>query len=433
MSASPDARARPRTSATAFLLLSVLLHLAALFAFTHAASGKDLLELKLPDHVEFGIVEPDPGKAGAPKAAAKTAVEKPKPKPVPPKQPKAAPVEVGDGIVVDAGVKPEAALAAESVATADADSSGNPDGNGVQGTGLGFGSGGFGSGKGGAVGAVIGLYADLDVIRATSLVLETRALLALIPEWQKLLVGSGIDPLKHLSRVFVATPNLTHADLVVSARFKGGQGFVQRAVERLAQERGTTASFREQGALQVAPWYSHGPTEREVALVAPDQLVIARPSDVPRVLSVSATLARRHQKQKDMEKAEGPAALLAMYQGEAAALSVEGARHFVVGDNSYVPQALRISLFFMDEFHARLHVFGYYESDKSAGAALERIDALRHELADHPRVIYFGLKSAMDEAKLERAGDTLELETILTLHQTRYLMAFVSNALKPRE
>jgi hypothetical protein len=105
-----------------------------------------------------------------------------------------------------------------------------------------------------------------------------------------------------LSRVFVARPNLTHADLVVSARFRGGQGFVQRAADRLAQERGTSAGFRQEGALKVAPWYSHGPTEREVALVAPDQLVIARPSDVPRVLSVSAALARRHQKQKDMEK-----------------------------------------------------------------------------------------------------------------------------------
>jgi hypothetical protein len=39
----------------------------------------------------------------------------------------------------------------------------------------------------------------------------------------------------------------------------------------------------------------------------------------------------------------------------------------------------------------------------------------------------------MVEAKLERTGDTLELETVLTLHQTRYLMAFVTNALKPRE
>jgi hypothetical protein len=208
---------------------------------------------------------------------------------------------------------------------------------------------------------------------------------------------------------------------------------VAQAAQRLAQERGTSASFSTQGALRVAPWYSHGPTERQVALVAPDQLVIARPKDLPRVLAVSAALARRHQKQPEMEKAVGAAALLAMYEGEAAALSVEGAREFVVGDNGYIPIGLRISLRFKDEFHAGLRVFGYYESEKSAADALDRIEGLRHDLAHHPQATFLGLTSAIDEAELERKGDTLVLEAELTLHQTRYLLGFVAHALEPRD
>jgi hypothetical protein len=435
MSPSSDARDRPRTSSVAFMLLSLLLHAAVFFAFVRTASSKSVLELKLPDEVEFGLVEPDPGSAGAPKAASPEVEEKPKAvaKPVVLKAPKPAPAEVSDAIVVDGGVK-QAEVAEANTAAVDAESAEpGAGGQGVAGEGLGFGSGGFGTGKGGAVGAVIGLYADIDQIKRTALVLETRALLQVVPEWQKLLVGSGIDPMKHLSRVFVATPNLTRADLVVSARFKGGQGLLERGAEQLAQERGQSASFRSESGLKIAPWYSHGPTEREVALVAPNQFVIAKPRDVPRVLAVSAALARRHQKQEHMEHAEGPAALLAMYEGEAAALAVEGARKFVVGENESIPLALRISIFYVDEFHTRMHVFGYYESEKAAASALERIDELRHEFANHPRVIYFGLKSALLEAELQRVKDTLELEVILTLHQTRYLLTFVANTLKPRD
>src|SRR5205085_2942711 len=99
------------------------------------------------------------------------------------------------------------------------------------GPGLGFGAGGFGEGRGGPPGVIIGLHADLDQIRNTSLILETRALLDLVPEWERLLQGSGIDPVNDFSRLFVATPNLKRSSLVVSARIKGGADTIQRATE----------------------------------------------------------------------------------------------------------------------------------------------------------------------------------------------------------
>ena len=169
-----------------------------------------------------------------------------------------------------------------------------------------------------------------------------------------------------------------------------------------------------------------------MGLVASDQLVIARPNDMGRVLSVSAALAQRHVNQPQMETASGPAALLAMYEGEDAALSVEGARAFVVGDGSYVPHALRISLRHLDEFHAEVRVYGYYESTARATSSLDAIDKLRRALAEHPKVMYLGLRSALDEATLSRQPDTLILQSTVTLQQLRYLMAFVQRALAMR-
>ncbi len=423
-----------RPHGLAFLVISVLLHVAAYFGFTLAAVAKAPIQIELPSEIEFGMVDTDPGQQGSPPPAApKTEVTHPPP--TPPK-PTPAPKPVSDDIVVtDAGVPKDAGVPTDAAA-ADAGSpalaGGEGEGQGAAGAGLGFGAGGFGGGKGGPVGAIIGLHADLEQMRKSSMLLEMQAVLQLIPEWQKALHGSGLR-FSDLSRIFVATPNLKRSDLVVSARVKGGRAVVQRAAQHLAEAQGKSAQLTQQGGLEVAPWYNHGPTQREVALVAPDQFVVARPRDVPRVLGVSAGLARRQAKQPEMEHAQGPAALLAMYQGEAAALSVEGVRKLVVGDTSYVPLALRISLWHLDEFHVRLRAYGYYESGERAQTALARVDELRHALADNAQVQYFGLRSAIDEAKLERKNDTLQLETILTLHQTRYLMAFVSKALKPRD
>jgi hypothetical protein len=243
--------------------------------------------------------------------------------------------------------------------------------------------------------------------------------------------GSGLDALDDFARVFVATPNLKRSGLVVSARISGAAA--RQAAERLAQAHGAHAEFRGEGALQVAPWYNQGPTRRSIALVAPDQIVIARPADVGRALAVSAALARRHARQRDIDQAPPPGSLLAMYAGEAAALSVEGVREFVTAeDASYAPSGLRISLRHVDEYYADLRAYGYYDSSQRAQAAMPRIEALRGELAKHPRVSYLGLRTAIDEAKIEQHDGTITVDARITLHQVRYLLTFIGMALKPK-
>jgi hypothetical protein len=161
--------------------------------------------------------------------------------------------------------------------------------------------------------------------------------------------------------------------------------------------------------------------------------VIARPQDVGRVLAVSAALAQRHARQRDIDRSPSPGSLLAMYEGEAAALSIEGLRELVPGgDPGYAPSGLRISLRHIDEYYAALRAYGYYESSKRAEAALPQIEALRGQLSTHPRVSYLGLRTAIDEATIERTADTITIDARITLHQVRYLLTFVSMLLKPR-
>jgi hypothetical protein len=242
---------------------------------------------------------------------------------------------------------------------------------------------------------------------------------------------------------------------------------VERATQRIAQERGKSASFRAQGSLEVAPWWNRGPTERHVGVAEDGQLVIARPGDLSRVLAVAAALEQRHASEPGMEHRTGPAALLAMYEGEAAALSVEGVRSFVAAyrgaaraapphaEESFaplsspsddsphsslsgkvlpgsIPTGLRLSLRHRDEFHAELRAFGYFESPGDAARAATELDALRREFVAHPQAQYLGLQAAIAEATVRPERDTVILDALLTMHQVRYLLGFVSRTLSPR-
>jgi hypothetical protein len=204
------------------------------------------------------------------------------------------------------------------------------------------------------------------------------------------------------------------------------------AVSTLAAESGQPAAFHEQAGFSVAPWRNRGPTERVVALTGPDQLTITRASDLARVLSVARALAAvRSEQGFEQRELEQQGGLLAMQQGEAVALWVEGVQKYVRGEVAGVPRSVRMSLYHVDQFNTELRVRGQYASSASAAEALTAMDALRRELSDHPRVIFLGLKSALDRALIEQSGSALSLRVRLTLHQTRYLMRYVTRALRP--
>ncbi|HMI90026.1 MAG TPA: hypothetical protein VK509_01625 [Polyangiales bacterium] len=431
--------------------LSLLAHALIFFALGSWLDADRTLALELPTEIELGLAEQkpgDPGVPGAPPPAAPAPPEPVRPKPVPKRE---RPKPPDDGaFALDAGIArperdPDDAKRADAAVALGADDGiegGAPalaHGSGSSllggGLGLGFGAGGFGNGSGGGgpPGAVVGLHADLQRIGDSSLVLELPALLALIPGWQELLAGSGLDPAEHFARVFVATPSLDRSSLLLTARVRGGERTVKAAVLRLALERKLPAAFADSAGLRVAPWRNRGPTERVAGLAPAGQLLIARPADVGRAEAVAAALARRHANQPGMEHATGLAALLAMYEGEAVALSVEGARTFAPADaKDYVPLGLRISLRHIDEYTAQLRLFGYYESAARAARAKERIEAMRPGLIEHPRSQYLGLQSALREAQLTVDGATLTIDATVTMHQTRYLMHAVSRLLRAR-
>ena len=84
------------------------------------------------------------------------------------------------------------------------------------------------------------------------------------------------------------------------------------------------------------------------------------------------------------------------------------------------------------EFYVDFSVQAHYDSGDQAASALTFIEGRRTEWTDHTKIQELGLRSAFETVKLEREGKTLLLRAKLTLHQTRYLLYFVSHTLKPR-
>ncbi|HKP62781.1 MAG TPA: hypothetical protein VJV78_38860 [Polyangiales bacterium] len=419
-------------SAWSWLLLSIALHSLCMVLWRAELPPADEPLFKLPQNVEFGLVDQAPGPEGAPAPppAPVKPVHTPKPKLRVARA--AAPVAEAASVPIAADAGP-AAQDTKHEAKPDAEDSAAVSGLGLFPDATGSGTGTQGDGTGGVRGAILALNVDVERVKNSALLLETGALLEIIPEWQALLAGSGLDAVRDFRRVFVAAPSADRASLVVSAQHALPRGRIDSAVAALAAERGSPAAFHSQAGISVAAWRNRGPTERVIALTAPDQLVITREAELTRVLSVERALSTaRKQQGFDAAEVEARGGLLAMQPDEAVALWVEGLSRYISSAVTGVPESVRLSIFRVDQFHTDLRVAGNYRSARAASEALQSMESLRLELSNHPRVIFLGLKSAMDAAQIEQSASTLRLSVRLTLHQTRYLLGFVSRVFRPR-
>ncbi|HEY2736640.1 MAG TPA: hypothetical protein VGI70_21720, partial [Polyangiales bacterium] len=176
-------------------------------------------------------------------------------------------------------------------------------------------------------GAQIALRLDLDRIRDTALSQDVGSLLSSLPDVRFLLDGSGVDPLTDLSRLFLASPDLQRAHVVMAGRYLGDENVPRAAVDSLARARGEAAAWRQIHGIPVAPWHSADATARVLALIGPRLFAITREEDLGRVLAVARSLARR----KHLADADATQALVSMGERELLGLSVENARAFVRG------------------------------------------------------------------------------------------------------
>jgi hypothetical protein len=379
-------------------------------------------ELTLPSEVEFGLTEaaavapappPPPAPAQVPSAAPAeiAAGEKPKPKPK---------AEPRDGGVADAGDAPLTEVAQGEPQRSDA---GLPSGDA----------------KGGALaafapkGAQIALRVHMGRVRQSPLAEDVRNLLDAVPDWRLVLGGSGLDPLRDLERLYLATPDLRRSNLVIAGEYVGSAELPRAAVAALAAARGRAAPWSKRGGIAVAPWLNEDETERVVALIAPQQFAITRPDDLPRVLLVARALAARKKEKagttaEETEAGQGDA-LLALDEQQSFAVSIEGARMFARGNIRGVPERLELSVSLQENGEYAVQASGFFENSRAAESARDYWQNVRDQFASHPLVSLIGMRAPLTRSELRADESEVAFSTQVTVPQARVLLGFVRQAL----
>ncbi|MEM6957437.1 MAG: hypothetical protein AAF645_17220 [Myxococcota bacterium] len=302
-------------------------------------------------------------------------------------------------------------------------------------------------------GAQIALRMDVTAIQGSPLAPHVRRLLTNIPDWDLLLNGSGIEPLRDLERLLIATPNLQRQNFVLAGRHahpERGRAFIDETVTRMHEARGRPVRWRQVEGVDVVDWPNVDRTPRVLAVVGPHHFVICRERDLPRVLAIAQTRAERAAEEAANEAEAGeetPAAplgtmadaLLSMDEGSALSFEVEGIHRFVrraaernpdrpTPDIRVVPR--RISLSMRDTGSGvRMQGFGAYRNaeDAEAGRAFAqgeldtRIDAIP--------VIFRG---AVPEIALGAEGPRMTIQINATNSQAVMGFRFVEGWLRNR-
>ncbi|MBK8409808.1 MAG: hypothetical protein IPL19_17735 [Sandaracinaceae bacterium] len=195
-------------------------------------------------------------------------------------------------------------------------------------------------------GAQLALRLDMGRLRQSAVANEVRALIAAVPDWQELLGGSGIDPLNDLERVLIATPNRYRSRILVAGRHVHDEAFTRAAVDRMADARGTQATWATQDGVQVAPWANEGNTPRVLAMLSPQHFTISRSEDLAVALAMTEARAARGGEAEGLEEAVGPDVLLSMGPNEGLSLEIEGVHAFLMsaGNPDVIPLRARLAI-----------------------------------------------------------------------------------------
>lgn len=272
-------------------------------------------------------------------------------------------------------------------------------------------------------GAQLALRIDMDLVRSSPLGEDIAGLLHAIPDWQALLGDSGVDPVRDLSRVLIATPNMQRANIVIAGRMSEGAPEARGIAEQLALAHGLTAEWHDANGVPHTAWPSPDATHRDVALLSSRHFVIARPEDLPRVLAIAA---RRRQRQTD----RAAEALLSMEPGEGLSIEIENAPVFVRRSPCAVPLSLRGGIR-QREGGIDLRVEAQFDSAIHAEEARACLGNLASEYASNYIVALAGLTGPLERLELRSEGDALSIQTSMRHAEVRTIIGFLRGMLSP--
>lgn len=279
-------------------------------------------------------------------------------------------------------------------------------------------------------GAQLALRVDLDRIRDSPLATDVSDLLGGIPDVHALLDGSNIDPVRDLSRLFLASPNLQRSRVVMAGKYRGDESLPRVAAENLARAQGKTLAWQTHGTIPVTSWENQDATERVLALFGPRLFAITRSDDLPRVLAIAQALALRRKPVRG--EASAAEALLAMDDGQLVAFTVENAKLFARGATENVPERLVIGAHAPAGTTLRVTGQAEFATEALAERANTFWESMRQRYLRSPLLAMLGVSGLLERTTLTQKGAQLELESKLQLDEVRLILRFLRDSLTNR-
>jgi hypothetical protein len=279
-------------------------------------------------------------------------------------------------------------------------------------------------------GAQLALRVDLDRIRDSPLAPDVSDLLGGIPDVHALLDGSDIDPVRDLSRLFLASPNLQRSRVVLAGKYRGDEALPRNAAENLARARGKALEWQTTGTIPVTNWENQDSTERVLALFGPNLFAITRADDLPRVLGIAQALAQKRKPARG--EASAAEALLAMGEGQLVTFTVENAKLFARGATENIPDRLVIAANAPDGTTVRLTSQADFATEAQAERANTFWESMRQRYLRSPLLAILGISGLLERTTLKREGTHLELQSTLQLEEVRLILRFVRDSLANR-
>ncbi len=404
------------------MLGSFFLHAAFIALLAWAPPLPDVdFELVMPSEVEFGIpqaaeVEPPPSAPPSaptpvePAVTPDTPAEKPKPKSKP---------DLPDAAVADASVDAATPDAATPIIDAAVATDPKPPAPALLSA--------FAP-----KGSQISLRLDVALVRASPLSEDVRALLGDAPDFRAVIEGSGIDAVRDLDRLYLASPDLRRENVVIAGQHTSQADLAKRAVASLAAAASKPARWKTREGVMVAPWHDRDETERVVALLSGSQFVITAKKDLPRVLAVARAFDPRQAALRAKDPQVDPAsALLALEPGVAGMLTVFDARRFARGNLRGVPTQLEVTTRLQEDGGVKVSIRGELEDADAAEEAAEYWSRMRERFASNPFVALVGMRSPIVSATIIARGHEIVIEGALSQQQARTLLAFARNNAAP--
>lgn len=429
------------------------------------------IEFHLPSEVELGIAdlpampptpeppppEPPPPPPPPPPAPAETKPQRPKAK----KRRRAPDAAVPDAAVPDATVA-DAATADASLADAGPQDAGATDAGTVDASGRHTSDAGANKEEGdagrplaqtgpdsprpartpwqprSAAGAMISLRLDMALVRNAVIGATVAEVIAALPDVAALLEGSGVDAVRDLDRLLVASPDLSRVRTLVAGRHRGAADLPQQAAARLAAQHARPLTASQVSGVTLLPWYNRDTTARVVALLGNRRFVIARRADVPRITAIDEALSAGN---ADQARGSG---LLSLPAGAAAQVTIDGVQHFARRARSAVPSTAKATV----RLRARAPAKGAgpapvsaapvvevqaeltYDGAETARTASEELQGLLKNAAGHPLVRFTGLSSAIRGARLSPEGERVTIQLALSQRQATTVLGMVRDAVQ---